>query len=158
MLRDIPVYWRPPYDGFTLALREFHTGNRNTQPLRVYRGIYLAHINFDKEIAGLIVDRWPEFDVPDGEHDMTWFSSFGVVDHWTQLPLDLLERDKRGLLVFLGHHAKAEQHDDGGWRWHKWGPYIGVFQEQAAANEYLYDTPDVIEVWSYQIVEVRGEL
>jgi hypothetical protein len=161
MLKDLPDGWRASQEQFLVALRELSSGYRS-KPVRVYRGVYQAHINFDKELGrvrdgGLIVDDWPAFDPLDGEHDMTWFSSYGVVDHWTQLPLDLLEKDKRNLLVFLGRHVKVDQPAEGGWRWHKWGPYLGVFQEQVRENEYLYDTPDVVEVWSYQIVEIKEE-
>jgi len=148
MLKDLPEDWRAPHEQFLVMLREL-SGGYQSEPVRVYRGVYLAHINFDKELdaTGLLVNHWPEIDPR--------VSCFGVVDHWTQLPLNLLERDKRKLLVFLGRHTKAEQSERDGWRWHKWGPYLGVFKEQVAENEYLYDTPDVIEVWSYQIVEVR---
>jgi hypothetical protein len=160
MLKDLPEDWADAIDWFMLRLREITSGSPDTKAQRVHRGIYLAHLNFENELrpvahGGLVVDGWPEFDPPDGDHDMTWFSSYGVVDHWTQLPLDLLDKDKRNLLVYLSRHRKEEQPEEGGWRWHKWGPYIGVFQEQARAHEYLYYTPDVIEVYSYRILEVK---
>lgn len=37
---------------------------------------------------------------------------------------------------------KAEQPEHGGWRWHKWGPYIGEKQPRC---EYLHDEGDDIE-------------
>lgn len=129
----------------------------------MHKGVYLAHINFDKEIEDLIVNHWPELRESLAfdkwiEYTGNPVACFGVVDHWTQLPLEALEHDERNLLVFLGRHAKEDQDERGGWRWHKWGPYLGVFQEQARANEYLYDTPDVIEVWSYRIVEISDTM
>lgn len=158
MLKDLPANWKLPQDVYVQMLRSLATahidqGHTDWRPTRVYPGVYLAHINFDKEIDDLIVNRWPSFDFEIAD----WFNAYGVVDSWTQLPLTYLESDPRNLLVFLGRHTKAEQPAEGGWRWHKWGPYLGIFREQVKQNEYLHDTPDVVEVWSYQTVEIRVE-
>lgn len=154
MLRDLPPNWTSANDPFIAALRRAfsHFGTPD-EPVRVYRGVYEAHINFDKEIERLVTGRWPEFPNFPG-HD--WFSCFGVVDHWSQLPIKQLDADPRSLLVFLGRHVRAEQPERGGWRWHKWGPYLGVHApENSTEYEYLYDATDVVEVWSYCVVEVR---
>lgn len=158
MLKDLPEDWTTPHDPFIFTLRQaMNVGTDG--PLRVHRGVYLAHINFDKEIRDLIVDQWPRFDDMSTKYDGDqWFSSFGVVDHWSQLPLAALDADPRNLLVYLGWHRRADQSPQGGWRWHKWGPYLGVHAPESSTDyEYLHDATDVVEVWSYCVVEVRGD-
>lgn len=155
MLRDLPEGWKPPNapnDPFIALLRDTLASDAPATPTRVHRGIYEAHINFDKEIEDLIVEQWVDFSMW-GDSD---FYSYGVVDHWSQLPLARLDDDERNLLVYLGRHARADQPEHGGWRWHKWGPYLGVHTPETSTNfEYLYDATDVVEVWSYQIVVIK---
>jgi hypothetical protein len=45
---------------------------------------------------------------------------------------------------------KANQSHEGGWRWHKWGEYIGKYEPQ---YEYLYDEPEIEKVYVYHIYE-----
>lgn len=155
MLIDLPGDWRVTgsrYPRIYDDLAEITGGRRD--PLRVYRGIYEAHINFEHEIENLLVDRWPAFeDLSTKYDDEQWFNSYGVVDHWTQLPLKLLDKDPRPLLVYLARHRREDQ-PEYGWRWHKWGPYLGV-HEGATDYEYLRDALDVVEVFSYCIVELK---
>ena len=51
---------------------------------------------------------------------------------------DILEQDPRTFTVTFKHIAKdvANKGQGGGWRWHKWGPYIGTGDPQC---EYLDD-------------------
>lgn len=158
-LKDLPESWTSPDDPFIYMLRAAFSPRL---PTRVYRGVYEAHINFDKEIQDLIVDQWPAMNDNSIEWDR-WIAytanpaaSYGVVDHWSQLPLRALDADPRNLLVYLGLHRRADQSPDGGWRWHKWGPYLGVHSPETSTDfEYLYDATDVVEVWSYCVVEVK---
>ena len=114
---------------------------------RVYRGIYLAHLNFHLDLRGLVADQWPDFPVT------STFCGYGVVDHWTQLPLQDLMKDPRPLMVYLTRVRADEQPPNGGWRWHKWGPYLGVHE---VSQEYLFDTPGVSEVWCFQAMELKA--
>ena len=164
-LKDLPEGWTSPDDPFIYMLRATFSDDVTRLPTRVYRGVYEAHINFHKEIQDLIVDDWPSFHLHEsGEWDR-WIeytghtaASFGVVDHWSQLPLAALDADPRNLLVYLGLHRRADQSPDGGWRWHRWGPYLGVHAPENSTNyEYLHEATDVVEVWSYCVVEVRGD-
>lgn len=156
MLIDLPAALR--YDADPLLEQLAIMTNGRPTPLRVHRGIYLAHVNFDHNIDHLIAERYPDFNPEmwkDAADSDWWFNCYGVVDHWTQLPLKLLEMDPRKFTVYLGQHVKNDQPETGGWRWHKWGPYLGVFREQVATHEYLYETPDVVEVFSYSICEMK---
>jgi hypothetical protein len=48
--------------------------------------------------------------------------------------------------------TKSEQSSEGGWRWHKWGEYIGTKEPKC---EYLYDEDDDIqEVYCYHIYQL----
>lgn len=54
--------------------------------------------------------------------------------------------------VSLTKVVKAEQSPDGGWRWHKWGQYIG---DKTPRCEYLYDEDDDIQmVYCYHIYQL----
>lgn len=44
--------------------------------------------------------------------------------------------------------SKKDQPPEGGWRWHKWGEYIG---DQNPQYEYLYDEPEIEEIYLYNI-------
>lgn len=162
MLKDLPANWESPSDSWFRMLRRITEGVSDPQvtPLRVYRGIYVSHLNFDHEIENMIAESYPDFSSWNwaASHSPDEFYSYGVVDHWTQLPLEFLEQDERSLLVTLTRHVRADQPAAGGWRWHKWGPYYGVFQEQVAQTEYLYDTPDVTEVYSFHVFELHAEV
>jgi len=41
---------------------------------------------------------------------------------------------------------------DGGWRWHKWGEYIGTQNPQM---EYIHDEPEIEKVYVYHIYELE---
>lgn len=84
--------------------------------------------------------------------DENWFNSYGVCDSPEQLIANLPDEvlyGSRLFAVFLTPIRKNEQ-EDGGWRWHKWGPYIGT---QTPTCEYLYDEPLIEEVYVYHVQE-----
>lgn len=86
--------------------------------------------------------------------DEDWPDDFGVCDHWSQV----IERwpelltDPRRFVVTVTPIRKTDQTASGGWRWHKWGEYIGTKDPQ---YEYLYDEPDIDVVYVFHILEVR---
>ena len=41
-----------------------------------------------------------------------------------------------------------------GWRWHKWGPYIGTQDPQC---EYLADEPEIKEVFVYRFIQLHDD-
>lgn len=50
---------------------------------------------------------------------------------------------------------KSEQPESGGWRWHKWGDYIGTKNPQ---HEYIYDEDDSIqEVICFHVYEIEEQ-
>lgn len=77
---------------------------------------------------------------------------YGVCDSHTQV-LDLcpeLQDPNRQFALILTEVRREDQAPDGGWRWHKWGPYIGTHEQQC---EYLYDEVGIDVVYCYHIYE-----
>jgi len=77
---------------------------------------------------------------------------YGVCDHYQQI-LDkcpLLISSNRKFLITVTKIEKSNEPIEGGWRWHKWGEYIG---EQKPQCEYLVDEPLIKEVFVYHIYE-----
>lgn len=82
-------------------------------------------------------------------------SSYGVADNIEQV----LERYKAvidspttKIIITAAPICKDEQPSDGGWRWHKWGEYIGTQEPQC---EYLYDEPSIDEVIIFHVIVVE---
>lgn len=78
---------------------------------------------------------------------------YGVCDNYQQildLEPDLTNDPNRKFVIRLTSVKKANQSEQGGWRWHKWGEYIGVHE---ITTEYIYDEPIVEEVFCYHIYE-----
>lgn len=81
-------------------------------------------------------------------------SPYGVCDTVEQV-LELykndLENPDRMFCISFGAISKEDQPKDGGWRWHKWGPYIGTHEPQ---HEYLYNEQGIDQVLVYHIFEI----
>jgi len=80
--------------------------------------------------------------------------NYGVCDNIDQIlnKYPELQNSDRKFIVSLVSMLKSEQSKSGGWRWHKWGEYIG---EQNPTHEYLYDEPEIEEVFVYHIYELE---
>lgn len=104
-------------------------------------GLYeIGHFGNSEFMAGY--DKYPELSV----------SAYGVCDDVEQLlrACPELEAPGREFVVTVTPVYKEAQPPSGGWRWHKWGPYIG---SQTPQCEYLYDEPDIEQVYCYQVYE-----
>lgn len=93
-----------------------------------------------------------EQDVADFEEFEPCLNPYGVIDKPEQL-LELydFDADPRRFFISVTPMLKQHQSEDGGWRWHKWGPYLG---SQRPTMEYLYDEPVIEEVWVYHIYQL----
>lgn len=80
--------------------------------------------------------------------------NYGVCDNADQIfekyP-ELFVNDRK-FVVSLIRIVKDHQCAKGGWRWEKSGEYIGNRNSQAG---YLYDEPDISEVFCYHILELH---
>lgn len=85
-----------------------------------------------------------------------WFNCYGVCDSPDQLIErygEKLEQDPRKLFVTFWKVDKRREPKHGGWRWHKWGPYIG---DKSPQHEYITDEDDSIKVvYCYHVREIK---
>jgi len=83
----------------------------------------------------------------------TYLSNYGVCDNYKQIleQYPFIETDDRKFIIALIPISKKHQSEHGGWRWHKWGKYIGT---QTPICEYIYDEPEIDLVYVYHIYEV----
>ena len=81
--------------------------------------------------------------------------TYGVADSIDQIreTFKFLERSDRKFICFVSAVYKKDQSATGGWRWHKWGPYIGNHKIRC---EYLYDEVGIDHVLLYHIYEVKS--
>lgn len=111
-----------------------------------FTGIYIIpHHNFGLLVANGM-DAYPNID---GYH-----SGYGVcdtIDQWMEHYYESVIESPRKFCVALTKVRKVDQPTDGGWRWHKWGSYIGSKNPQ---YEYLYDEKDIDEVYCYHTYEI----
>ena len=78
---------------------------------------------------------------------------YGVSDDVEQILeyIPELENDsERTFVLFVTVVRRADQESTGGWRWHKWGEYIGKHEPK---HEYLYDEKDIDEVLCWHVYE-----
>lgn len=86
-----------------------------------------------------IIDEWVEY---------------GVCDDYTQILEkydNLLNNPNKHYVIGLSVVERKNQSLDCGWRWHKWGEYIGTQNPQ---HEYLYDDIHIDKVYCFHIYEI----
>jgi len=102
--------------------------------------------SFNTTIAAQ-VEQYP--DLP-GE-----LSPYGVCDSPDQFMATgyraLADVPERRFFVTFVRVSRSEQPPDGGWRWHKWGEYIGLGQPTC---EHLFDEPLIEEVYTFHVYEI----
>lgn len=126
----------------------FTAGDGPMRPERIDKGMYLAgHWNVADLVIGGTRKRWEE-DSPE------WLDiqETGVCDTPEQAMkyLALDERPEPFFVSFV-RIRRADQPLEGGWRWRKWGEYIGEHEPQ---REYLHDEPDIEEVYTFSVHEM----
>jgi hypothetical protein len=114
---------------------------------RIGKGLYLTDsFNFEYNLQGKWV-RFPEFDT------LNYICSYGGCDSPEQFMGRIgnyLESLPDSYVVSFVELNKEDMVPEGGWRWHKWGPYIGTQEPQC---EYLYDEPVITKVYTYGILK-----
>ena len=114
---------------------------------RLATGIYEdGSFNFDKRVQGQ-VKSFMEFT------DEEYFQEYGVCDNYQQIleKWPQLETSAQKFVISVTPIVKEHQSEKGGWRWHKWGVYIGT---STPTTEYLYDEPLFEKVYSFHIYEL----
>lgn len=122
-------------------------------PERLGLGLYLAgHWNVG-DITDKIRDRWKE---EDWEHEFP-FPEYGVADTPQQILEKFPEIESCPEPVFVScvKIVRADQPIEGGWRWHKWGRYIGDHEPKC---EYLaHEDPSIAEVYTFHVHELQPD-
>lgn len=144
----------------------------STALVRIGRGLYGGSVNAGNLLTAAIRDEYP-FDprhpsgATDDELRESWQvylenvrergwppGSYGVSDSLEQVVerFPAIDGDPRPLAVIGSVVRRSDQPEHGGWRWHKWGAYIG---EREPQYEYLHDEPDIDLVWVWHIYEIN---
>src|ERR1035437_865715 len=109
-------------------------------------------------------EQYAKFDpIPNPKYDSTketdfdnaeelYCGSYGVCDHLENLMSTYpeLQAEGRTFVVSMTAIRKEDQEAWGGWRWHKWGEYIGT---QKPTCEYMHDEPEIDLVYCFHIYE-----
>lgn len=118
-------------------------------PQRLAEGIYqITHFNGNMEFGINDFDaQYPNL----GEH-----GCYGVCDSLENLLsvyAEVLNHPVRKFLVTLTKVKREPENkgQGGGWRWHKWGPYIGAHEIQC---EYLDDEEGIDHVFCFHVYEI----
>lgn len=87
----------------------------------------------------------------DWEH---YHKYIGVADDTNQIVEYMEKTGFSNCVVFITPIYKDQQTPTGGWRWHKWGQYIG---KHKITSEYLYDEPDIdqVLVWEIIVIDIK---
>jgi hypothetical protein len=86
---------------------------------------------------------------PDQEY---YLGSYGVCDSPEQLlSIYDFDADPRKFCISFVKIEKATQPSEYGWRWHKWGEYVG---NQNPQHEYIHDEPEIDVVYTYHVYEL----
>jgi len=106
------------------------------------KGVFVTHINgFQSHFPG--TEEFPKFDDRD---------AYGVCDNVEQIKQhypELNDSDR----MFVVCMTPIYHDDNGGWRWHKWGQYIGNHTPQF---EYLSEEEGIEMVFVFHILEVKS--
>lgn len=111
-------------------------------------GIYQIN-HFNGEYLFDVKEKYPNF--PE------WRGSYGVCDSAENLlevrGEDLNDPNRKFIIVLTEVGCDPSNGGNGGgWRWHKWGEYIGAHDIQC---EYLDDEEGIDSVFCYRILEVE---
>lgn len=152
MLCDVPML---PEDGpsavrmiLRIVAAQNEVGEEGPAPKRIGTGLYLLrHWNLECEIDPRVkLDLYPRLG---GD-----LSACGVCDspkQFLRVYGPTLSGPKRKFFVGFVRLLRSEQPESGGWRWCKWGPYIG---ERKPQREYLHDEPEIDEVYTCHVYEI----
>lgn len=118
---------------------------------RLAQGVYEPKFSFNGRvpIGGLVPDEdhmYPRLD--------PYLDAYGVADTWDQVLTrysTVLGAPGRTFVLMCTPVRREDQPVEGGWRWHKWGGYIGT---RTPTAEYLRDEPEIEDVVCYHIFEV----
>ena len=98
------------------------------------------------------IQRYSDYElkqIPISECKQYNYLTYGVCDNASQI-LNHYEPKEDEVVLMVPIIRKFES-EIGGWRWHKWGSYIGV---QNPSHEYIYDDKDIDVVFCFTIYKI----
>lgn len=118
---------------------------------RLEQGVYLAPDGefWPKHLEENDFEEYPELP---GLCD-----AYGVCDNLDQVKWrcpTIVGSGSRKFIIILREIRKSDQPAQGGWRWHKWGEYIGAHY---ITSEYLYDEKVVDRVLVFHVYEQKTQ-
>ena len=156
-------------------------GGADPEPARIGKGLFeIHHFSFDMCLPGR-ASSWYKHRDEEKEFNDDWcqnpvlgeparsdsgelifsgmmgqWGEYGVCDTAEQFLAHDLGRwivaSRRKFIVSFSRIIKANQSPEGGWRWHKWGEYIGTKKPE---YEYIYDEgEDIQEVLCFHVYEL----
>jgi hypothetical protein len=131
-------------EGMILAISASVNGNGAGR--KIATGVYeIGHFGMTGYPRGVRQNEW----------DGGW-RKHGVCDSYEQVVAHHPEvtDPERRFVITLTPVWKSEQEPYGGWRWHKWGEYIGTHTPQ---HEYLYYEQEIEMVYVYTVYEIGPE-
>lgn len=163
----VDVEFKKPEERMEVILG-FITGGRDIIPTRIGQGLYLAtHWSLENLVGKeKLIDRWAvhqeAFDkaratkVPFNFEKEFPFPDYGVCDTPEQLieKYPALQSDPNHYFVSFVEITRDNQPSQGGWRWHKWGEYIG---DQEPEREYIHDEPNIERVYTFSVYQLAVE-
>lgn len=120
-----------------------------------FESVYICGLN-DKYKLGAITD----YDYAKAYYSPIYFSDYGVADNASQV-LDYFDdlchehaeyMENHKFIILMTPIFKDSTKPFSGWRWHKWGRYIGKFDHRC---EYLNDEVGIDYVYVFKILEVQ---
>ena len=119
-------------------------------------GVYeIGHFSFDHELGVQLELAQLYPDLVDPNNDEHYFGCYGVCDNWEQVlekcPL-IRDDPNRQFVMAVTRLRKVSEPSSGGWRWRKWGEYIGTQKPQ---REYLHDEPEIEQVFTYHVYQLN---
>ena len=134
---------------------ESHKYFKIKDSLSSFKGVYIADLNCEGFLKRLATNKL--VDMYDSNASM-YFQSYGVCDNASQAIeyYELLEKEgiankEDKYVILMTPFFKEKEPEYGGWRWHKWGPYIGIQNKQC---EYLHDEEDIEMIYAFQIQQM----
>lgn len=119
-----------------------------------FTGVYITDL-----YASRVIEHLTDYKPVENYHSPIYWKSYGVADNASQV-LDYYDSickehseyvEDKEFIIILTPMFRNKQPEIGGWRWHKWGPYIGEFEHKC---EYLYNEEGIDYVLCFKIVEV----
>lgn len=148
MLIDEPAVMRAARDPILMLVAGVRGGAITPEP--VIKGVYeIGHFGSSDFLRGFY-EQYPSLS---GDTE-PYIGCYGVCDDVSNLldRIPLLVDSPRQFVVTLTRVKRdlSNKGCGGGWRWHKWGAYIG---NQEPTTEYLDDEPLIEQVFCYHVYE-----